>query len=168
MKCQMSPSVLAASPSGSQGWTTQKARPRHSHQNNNPEVVETIYRSIIHPKANETTPCTTATETRENVSIKLPPTNYQMTCGVTITWHSSQKRMPQTAPTVQIAPGPRNTVNTTLFDGHKMLTCRYENVRVSPWWTPGSHQPRFCAQPTLVQSTNCALTRRVVPWNGWA
>ena len=147
MKCQMSPSVLAASPSGSQGWTTQKARPRHSHQNNNPEVVETIYRSIIHPKANETTPCTTATETRENVSIKLPTTNYQMTCGVTITWKPPKKRMPQTAPTVQIAPGPRNTVNTTLFDG------RYENVRVSPWWTPGSHQSRFCAQPSCNRPT---------------
>ena len=167
MKCQVSPSALAAPPSGSQGWTTQKARPRGSHKNNNPEVVETIYRSIIHPKANETTPCTTATETSENVSIKRPTTNYQMTCGVTITWHSPKKKMPQNAPTVQIAPGPRNTANTTLFDGHKMLTCRYENVRVSPWWTPGSHQSRFCAQNSCNRPP-CALTRRAVPWNGWA
>ena len=56
---------------------TEGATQTHSPKQENAEVMETIYRSIIHPKANETTPCTTATETRENVSIKLPPTNYQ-------------------------------------------------------------------------------------------
>ena len=56
---------------------TEGATQTLSQKQDHPEVVETIYRSIIHPKANETTPCTTATEIRENVSIKLPPTNYQ-------------------------------------------------------------------------------------------
>ena len=156
MKCQTSPSVLAASPSWSQSWTTQKARPRHSHQNNNPEVVETIYRSIIHPKAKETTPCTTATETSENVSIKLP--NHQLPNDM---WRHHNMARPKKKgchklhPTVQIAPEPRNTANTTMFDGHKMLTLpirkRPRFSMVDSWISPAAllrNQPS-CNPPTV-------------------
>ena len=76
MKCQMSPSVLATSPSWSQGWTTQKARPGRTHQNHNSEVMELHVPN--HPsQGTRNHTLHNATEALGKLSTKLSPTKDQ-------------------------------------------------------------------------------------------
>ena len=145
---------------------TEGATQTHSPKQENAEVMERSTEASFIPKQTKPHPAQLRLKpARMCQSSSHPPTTNDM-------WRHHNMALPKkkdatNCNTFQIAPEPRNTANTTMFDGHKMLTCKYENVRVSPWWTPGSHQPRFCAtNPRAIHQLSTDTTGGAMDWLG--